>query len=148
MNPKPVVVTGLTDRPVDVSGLVDRIRRPDCGGVVVFEGSTRSPSEGKTVLQLEYEAYEDRARKQLDELAQEAASRWGLGGVLAIHRTGLVPIGETSVLVAAAAPHRAEAFEAARWLIDTLKAEVAIWKKEIFEGGGAWVGTEAVGADE
>jgi len=148
MNPRPVVLTGLSDQPLDVHELVDAIRRADCGGLAVFEGTTRSPSEGKAVLQLEYEAYEERARKQLEELAQEAARRWGLGGVLAIHRTGLVPIGETSVVVAASAPHRGEAFEAARWLIDTLKSEVAIWKKEIFEGGAAWVGSEAVAHDE
>ena len=114
----------------------------------MFEGMTRSASEGKRVLQLEYEAYEERAAKQLHELAIEATERWSLGGVVAVHRTGLVPIGESSVLVAASAAHRGEAFEAARWLIDTLKAEVAIWKKEIFESGAAWVGSERVGTEE
>jgi molybdopterin synthase catalytic subunit len=124
--------------------LVDRIRRSNCGGLVVFEGSTRSPSEGKTVLRLEYEAYEERARRQLDELAREATRRWDLGGVIAVHRTGVVPIGEPSIVVATVSPHRSEAFEAARWLIDTIKEQVAIWKKEIFADGSRWVGAETV----
>lgn len=137
-----MIVTGLQSEPIDVVALITRIRRPDCGGLVVFEGSTRSPSEGRHVERLEYEAWEERARRQLEALATEAMARWSLGGVVAIHRTGVVPIGEPSVLVAAAAPHRAEAFEAARWLIDTIKAECAIWKKEVFADGTAWVGVE------
>lgn len=136
----PVIVTGVQAEPLDAAALVSKIRRPDCGGLVVFEGSTRSPTDGRNVLRLEYEAFDKRAIAQLDAFAREAAAHWRLGGVVAVHRVGLVPIGEPSVLVAAAAPHRAEAFEAARWLIDTVKAEAAIWKKEIFEGGEAWVG--------
>lgn len=137
---EPVLVTGLTAEPLDEGGLVARIRRPDCGGLVMFEGSTRSPSEGRTVVRLEYEAFDRRALAQLDAFAREAAARWDLGGVVAVHRVGVVPIGEPSVVVAVAAGHRAEAFEAARWLIDSIKAEAAIWKKEIFESGEAWVG--------
>jgi molybdopterin synthase catalytic subunit len=138
----PAIVTGLSEGPLDVEALTSSIRRADCGALVVFEGTTRSPSEGRVVTRLEYEAYEERVVAQLRALATEAASRWGLGGVVAMHRTGIVPIGEPSVLVACAAPHRGEAFEAARWLIDTIKADAAIWKKEIFEDGEAWVGTE------
>jgi molybdopterin synthase catalytic subunit len=136
----PVVITGISPEPIDVAGLVARIRRPDCGGLVVFEGTTRSPSEGRAVLRLDYEAFDKRAIAQLDSFAREAAERWGLGGAIAVHRVGVVPIGEPSVVVAASAKHRAEAFEAARWLIDTVKAEAAIWKKEIFADGEAWVG--------
>lgn len=134
------LITGLSEEALDVAALVARIRAAECGAVVVFEGSTRSPNEGRTVLRLEYEAYEARAEKQLRELAEEAVARWDARGVVAMHRTGTVPIGEPSVLVAVATPHRVEAFEAARWLIDTLKAEVAIWKKEIFDDGEAWAG--------
>ncbi len=142
-----MIVTGLSSEPLDVAALVARIRRPDCGGVVVFEGSTRSPSEDKEVQQLSYEAYESRATAQLEQLARDAMERFGVRGVLAMHRTGDVPIGEPSVVVACAAPHRAEAFEAARWLIDTLKQEVAVWKKEIFtDGSASWVGGERTGA--
>lgn len=138
----PIVVTAVTGEPIDVAALVASIRRPECGGLVAFEGSTRSPSEGKHVERLEYEAWVDRATKQLDDLARQAADTYGLGGVVAVHRTGVVPIGEPSVLVAASSPHRAQAFEAARWLIDTIKEQASIWKKEIFEDGEAWVNVD------
>lgn len=136
----PILVTGLSAQPLDVAGAVARIRRDDCGGLVAFEGSTRSPDDGAIVQRLDYEAYEERAEKQLDQIAREAVRRFDLGGAVALHRTGAVPPGEPSVLVAAAAPHRAEAFEAARWLIDTIKAEVAVWKKQVTAEGEAWVG--------
>lgn len=137
----PVIVTAVIPAPIDAASLLARIRRPDCGGLVSFEGSTRSPDDGRDVLELSYEAYESRALSQLDAIAREAASRWGLGGVVAVHRIGLVAPGEPSVLVAACAPHRGEAFEAARWLIDTIKETVAVWKKEIFADGERWVGS-------
>lgn len=143
----PVIVTAVTAQPIDVATLVASIRRPECGGLVAFEGSTRSPSEGRHVERLEYEAWVDRAEKQIDELARTAAETYGLGGVVAVHRTGVVPIGEPSVLVAASSPHRAQAFEAARWLIDTIKEQASIWKKEIFDGGEAWVNVD-IGRDE
>lgn len=136
----PLIITGLQAEPIDVSSLVSKIRRADCGGLVTFEGSTRSPSDGKVVERLEYEAYEERATKQIADIAADAAQRWETGGIVAVHRTGVVPAGEPSVLVAVAAPHREEAFAAARWLIDTIKEQAAIWKKEIFEDGQAWVG--------
>jgi molybdopterin synthase catalytic subunit len=138
----PMVESGLSAEALDVPALTGRIRRPDCGALVTFEGTTRSPSDGRVVKLLEYEAYEGRATAQLRALAVEATQKWDLGGVVAMHRTGAVPIGEPSVLVACSAPHRGKAFEAARWLIDTIKADVAIWKKEIFEDGEAWVGTD------
>jgi len=138
----PTIVTALSEGPLDVPALTRGIRRPDCGALVTFEGTTRSPSEGREVRLLEYEAYETRALKQLRTLAEEAAEQFGLGGVLAVHRIGDVPIGEPSVVVACVAPHRAEAFEGARWLIDRIKADVAIWKKEIFADGEGWVGVE------
>ncbi|MGZ4104437.1 MAG: molybdenum cofactor biosynthesis protein MoaE [Actinomycetota bacterium] len=137
-----MIVTGLQGEPLDVQALVRAIRTPECGAVVTFEGTTRSPSEGKTVLRLEYEAFDARAEMQLRAFAEDAVARWGLGGVVAIHRVGIVPVGEPSVVVACAAGHRAEAFEGARWLIDKIKAEAAIWKKEIFEDGEAWTGAQ------
>lgn len=135
-----IVVTGLSAEPLDVPSLVARIRRPECGAIVVFEGTTRSPSEGREVVRLEYEAYEARAERQLRAFAEEVGERYGCAGVVAVHRTGVVPIGEPSVVVAAASPHRPEAFAAARELIDRVKAEAAIWKKEIFADGEAWAG--------
>jgi molybdopterin synthase catalytic subunit len=138
----PTIVTALKEGPLDVVALIRQIWRADCGAVVTFEGTTRSPNEGRAVKSLEYEAYEKRAEKQLRALAGEAATKFGLGGIVAVHRTGSVPIGEPSVVVAVAAAHRAEAFEGARWLIDRVKADVAIWKKEIFADGEVWVGVE------
>jgi molybdopterin synthase catalytic subunit len=138
-----IIVTALSEGPLDVVALIRQIWRADCGAVVTFEGTTRSPNEGRDVKSLEYEAYEDRARTQLHELAEDAAARFGLGGVVAVHRTGPVAIGEPSVVVACASAHRGEAFEGARWLIDRIKADVAIWKKEIFADGEAWVGVES-----
>jgi molybdopterin synthase catalytic subunit len=136
----PIIVTGIVDGPIVAAAHVDKIRRADCGGLAVFEGSTRSPSDGKVVHQLEYETWRERATQQLAEVAAEAVKRWDLGGAVAVHSSGVVPIGASSVVVAASAGHRDAAFAAARWMIDTLKAEAAIWKKEIFDDGEAWVG--------
>jgi len=135
-----VIVTGLSTEPFDVRALTEQIRREDCGALVVFEGTTRSPNSGEPVLSLSYEAWPERAEPQLRDLAQRAVQHWDLGGAVAVHRTGEVAPGETSVVVAASAPHRDEAFAAARWLLDTLKAELAIWKKEITARGETWVG--------
>jgi molybdopterin synthase catalytic subunit len=138
----PVIVTGLEHEPLDVNALVQGIRRPDCGGLVVFEGTARAQSEGRTVLRLEYEAYERRAIPQLRALAEEVAARFSLGGVVAVHRVGVVEVCQPAVVVAAAATHRAEAFAAAQQLIDRTKSEVAIWKKEVFaQGHASWVGS-------
>lgn len=138
----PVLVTGLEHGPLDVAALVQAIRRPDCGGLVVFEGTVRDQSEGRTVLRLEYEAYESRALAQLRALAEEVAERFGLGGAVAVHRVGVVDVCEPAVVVAAAATHRGEAFAAAQQLIDRTKSEVAIWKKEVFaQGHASWVGS-------
>jgi len=137
-----VVIVELSDGPLDVTGMIRRIVRDDCGAIVTFEGTTRSPSDGRVVRLLEYEAYEERALKQMRELANEAVEQFGLGGVVAAHRTGEVPVGQLSVVVSCVAPHREQAFEGARWLIDRIKADVAIWKKEVFDDGEAWVGVE------
>ena len=107
------------------------------GGIVTFEGATRSvddPQHGRLV-RLEYEAYDSMARRQLEHLAEVAVKRWGPGRIAILHRLGPVPPGETSVALATAFAHRKEAYEASRWLIDTLKVDVAIWKKDIFEDG-------------
>ncbi len=135
----PIVVTGIASARLDVASLVDRIRRADCGGLVVFEGTARSPNEGRDVVFLEYEAYEERAAEQLDAFAREVAERYGCGGVLAVHRAGRVEVSEPAVVVAASAPHRGEAFDAARALIDRVKSEAYIWKKEVFADGFEWV---------
>jgi molybdopterin synthase catalytic subunit len=139
---EPTVIVALSDWPLDVSGMIRQIVRDDCGAIVTFEGTTRSPSDGRVVRLLDYEAYEERALKQMRAFANEAVERFGLGGVAAAHRTGEVPVGHVSVVVSCVAPHREQAFEGARWLIDRIKADAAIWKKEVFDDGEAWVGVE------
>jgi molybdopterin synthase catalytic subunit len=138
----PIIVTMLSAQPLDIVGLIRQIWRDDCGAIVTFEGTTRSPSDGKIVRLLEYEAYEERAAAQLKKLADEAVETFDLGGVVAAHRTGVVPVGQVSVLVSCVAAHRDQAFDGARWLIDRIKDDAAIWKKEIFEDGERWVGVD------
>jgi len=115
---------------------------PDLGGIVSFEGATRVEADGQhgRLVRLDYEAYESMARRQLERMAAEAMGRWRLGRIAVVHRLGPVPVTETSVMIAVAAPHRVESFEACRWLIDGLKSNVPIWKMDVFEDGFArWV---------
>ena len=114
--------------------------RPHCGAVVLFTGTVRDHAEGRPgVTALEYEAYEEEVCPRLTAIVAEARRRWPvLGRVAALHRVGSLDVGDTSVLVVASAPHRAEAFDAARFCIDTLKATVPIWKRETWEGGSDW----------
>ncbi|MGI8493683.1 MAG: molybdenum cofactor biosynthesis protein MoaE, partial [Acidimicrobiales bacterium] len=116
------------------------VARPDCGAVVVFSGFVRDHSEGRPgVSELEYEAYSEQVEPRLGALATEARQRWpALGRVLLWHRSGRLSVGEVSVVVAISAPHRDDAFEAARWAIDALKATMPIWKRERWEGGEGW----------
>jgi molybdopterin synthase catalytic subunit len=113
---------------------------PGCGAVVTFSGTTRDHAEDRTgVTLLEYEAYEEHVVARLERIAAGARSRWpDLGRLVLLHRLGAVPLGETSVLVVASAPHREEAFAAARFAIDELKATVPIWKREHWPGGSDW----------
>lgn len=135
----PLLVAGLRAAPFDVEALVDSVRRDDCGGLVVFEGTTRTPNHGHEVLALDYEAWEDRTPAQLEQIVAEVAARHGLGGAVGVHRTGPVPVGGTAVVVVAAAAHRDAAFAGARELIDRIKAEAWIWKKELRADGEVWV---------
>jgi molybdopterin synthase catalytic subunit len=131
---------GLTDEPIPVGRAVAWAERPYCGAVVLFTGTVRDHAEGRPgVSELEYEAYEEEVVPRLAAIASEARARWdGLGRIAVLHRVGPLSVGETSVLIAVSAPHRAEAFEAARFCIDTLKATVPIWKRETWEGGSDW----------
>jgi molybdopterin synthase catalytic subunit len=128
----------VTAEPLDADAVIARVAGPDAGAVVVFLGTVRNHSQGKSIVRLEYEAYEPMATRQLERIATEGAPP---GARLAIaHRTGTLPPGTTSVVVAAAAPHREEAFAACRAAIERIKTDVPIWKKEVAEGGEAWVG--------
>jgi MoaE-MoaD fusion protein len=133
----------ITDGPITVDPILRAVADPRAGAVVLFLGIVRDNARGRHVQSLEYEAYETLARREMEKIAATIAARWPVTRVAMIHRTGHLEVGEASVVVGVSAPHRAEAFEAARFAIDTLKLTVPIWKKEIWEGGEAWVGSGA-----
>jgi molybdopterin synthase catalytic subunit len=118
------------------------IKRGEDGAAVVFEGVVRDNTRGRRTLYLDYEAYEDMAMKQMEELTGQALSRFSIRDVAVVHRLGRLEIGETSVLIVVASAHRAAAFDACRWLSDSLKRTVPIWKKEYFEDGVVWADGE------
>jgi MoaE-MoaD fusion protein len=127
---------------IDTDAVVRRLKQPQDGGVVAFDGIVRNNTRGRPTLYLDYEAYEAMAITQMESLATEARSRFEVRGVSIMHRLGRLEIGETSVLIVVAAAHRGAAFEACRWIIDTLKKTVPIWKKEYFEDGAVWADGE------
>ncbi|MEA2683576.1 MAG: hypothetical protein QOK05_1904 [Chloroflexota bacterium] len=132
--------TALTREPIAVGALSAGLSGLADGAIATFIGVVRDNQDGRRVTHLEYEAHEPMAEKQLANLAQTARERWGLSTVQLQHRLGSLTLGEVSVFVGVASSHRAEALEACRWLIDTLKAEVPIFKKEFFADGGVdWV---------
>jgi len=128
----------LTRDTIRAEPLVAAAKHGEDGAVVVFDGIVRNHSRGRRTLYLEYEAYEEMAQRQMRELAEQAIARFGVRHVSLVHRLGRLEIGESSVLIVVASAHRAQAFEANRWLIDTLKQTVPIWKKEIFVDGAVW----------
>ncbi|MFH1142036.1 MAG: molybdenum cofactor biosynthesis protein MoaE [Chloroflexota bacterium] len=132
----------LTRKPLDSEAITATVHRDANGGLVTFLGTTRNETDGRRVLHLEYEAYEDMAEKMLARIAQEISKRWGITDVSIAHRFGRLEIGEVSLVVAVASPHRSEAFAACQYVVDRIKQDVPIWKKEVFENGEVWVGTE------
>jgi molybdopterin synthase catalytic subunit/molybdopterin converting factor small subunit len=132
----------ITDRPIQLDRLLGATADPGSGAVVVFLGVVRDNARGRRVDHLEYEAYDTLARREMEGIAEAIAARWPGARVAMIHRTGRLGVGEASVAISVSAPHRAEAFEAGRFAIDTLKQTVPIWKKEVWDGGEAWVGAE------
>jgi MoaE-MoaD fusion protein len=139
----PVVSVGLQREPIDAEALTRQAKVAEDGAVVVFEGIVRNNSRGRRTLHLDYEAYEEMALAKLDALAYEARERFGVRFVGMVHRLGRLEIGETSVVIVVSSAHRAEAYEASRWLIDTLKKTVPVWKKETFEDGAVWADGES-----
>ena len=122
--------------------IVPSLEKPEDGAIVVFDGVVRNHSRGRQSLYLDYEAYEEMALKELRRLAEEAKAKFPIRNVALVHRLGRLQIGESSVLIAVYAGHRAAAFDACRWLIDTLKRIVPIWKKEYFADGAVWADGE------
>lgn len=131
---------GLCDGPVPVVDVLQWASRPDCGGTVVFSGTVRNHSEGRPhVTQLTYEAYDEEVEPKLASIAAEARRRWpDLGRLAIVHRVGTLEVGDVSVAIVASAPHRAEAFAAARFAIEAVKKTVPVWKRERWEGGEDW----------
>jgi molybdopterin synthase catalytic subunit len=129
----------LTRASIDTALLGASVATSKDGAVATFNGVVRDHHDGRAVLWLEYEAHEEMAQKQISALIEEARRRWPVSAVAIRHRLGRLEIGETSVAIAVAAAHRAEALEACRWLIDTLKAQVPIFKKEAYADGATWV---------
>ncbi len=131
----------LQGESIEAGPVVSFITDPDAGGIAVFLGTTRAEmADGKSLVALDYDAYAEMAVKQMEDLAARARERWPICRLAILHRIGRVNLAEPSVIIGVSTGHRAEAFEACRWIIDTLKAEVAIWKKEIWEDGtSSWV---------
>ncbi len=135
----------LTHAPIHLDPLIRQVQRHADGAVVTFLGTVRETSEGRRVVSMEYHAYEPMAARELEAIRAEVRERWGLEGVAIVHRLGHLQLGEVSVAIVVASPHRADAFEACRHAIERIKAVVPIWKKEHFaEGDEAWVPGVAV----
>lgn len=129
----------ITSDKLDSQACTDAVTHEGAGGIVVFVGTVRNATKGKTVLHLDFEAYEKMALKEMQKIADQAIERWSLYDMVIHHRTGKVAIGEEAVVIACSSAHRKEAFQACEFAIDTLKETVPIWKKEIFEDGEVWV---------
>jgi molybdopterin converting factor subunit 1 len=142
----PAPIVALVNEPIDSASLAAEIKQGEDGAVVVFDGIVRNNTRGRRTLFLVYEAYEEMALRQMRTLAEEAIAVHGARQVALVHRLGRLEVGETSVLIAVSSAHRAQAFAASRWLIDTLKKTVPIWKKEHFEDGEVWADGEMGGA--
>lgn len=137
----------MTEEPIDVAAAIDLVQGPENGANAVFLGTVRraAAADGHTdhdVLELEYEAHQELAEERLRAICTAAGSRWDVRRAVAIHRTGRCLLGETTVVIACGAPHRQDALEACRWIIDSVKTTVPIFKREVYEDGTAWVSPE------
>jgi molybdopterin synthase catalytic subunit len=132
----------LVRDPIDVTALVHHVRAPEDGAIVTFDGFVRNQSHNRATLYLDYEAYESMALAKMREIAAQLHEKYKIHRGAIVHRLGRLQIGETSVFIAVSAPHRAAAFDACRFAIDTLKRTVPIWKKEYFEDGAVWADGE------
>lgn len=133
-------MVSITTDPIDVAQVLQSVQSPLAGAEVLFVGTTREVTGDRRTESLDYEAYGDMAEKKMAELEAEARGRWPLVGCAIVHRVGRVVVGEASVAIAVSSPHREDAFAAGKWLIDTLKQVVPIWKKENWaDGNSQWV---------
>jgi len=130
----------LSEEPLSVDDAVREVASPEAGAIATFVGTTRSHARGREVVRLEYEAYEGMAEAEMERIAAELRERYALVEIAIHHRVGVVDVGETSVVIAVSAAHRSDALSACRDAIDTLKATVPLWKKEVYAGGEKWIG--------
>ena len=129
----------IGSQPLDVTAIAATVATAQCGAVATFVGVVRNQNAGRRVLWIDYEAYAPLARTTFEKIGHEAAERWPAAAIAIHHRTGRVAIGEASVVVAAASPHRAETFAACRYAIERVKQIAPVWKHEHFEGGDVWI---------
>jgi len=129
----------ISSEALNIQDCIEWVMLPESGGIDVFIGTVRNATKGKAVLRLEFEAYEKMALAEMRKIAASVLERWPLQKLLIHHRTGVLAVGEVPVVIAVSAAHRDAAFEACRYVIDTLKQTVPIWKKEVFEDGEVWV---------
>jgi molybdopterin synthase catalytic subunit len=128
--------------PIDLNELVDYASDPEAGAIVPFIGTTRNNNEGRKVIALDYDGYPEMAEKELARIGAEAKNKWPICKMAIVHRLGPVQIGEASVIIVVSSAHRDAAFAASRFAIEEIKKTVPIWKKEVFEGGEVWIGTQ------
>ncbi len=138
------MICEITTDPIDAAALVAAAQTDEAGAVSVFHGVVRNHNLGRRVLYLEYDAYPPMAERKMREIAEEVRARWPVTGIAMRHRTGRLEIGEPSVIIAVASPHRGDAIAACHYAIDRLKAIVPVWKKEVFEGGEQWLEGTAI----
>ena len=129
----------ITDRPIDPSHVIDLVKTPDSGAINVFVGTVRNSAKNRDVKELEFEAYDTMAIKEIDKIIAQAKQKWPISAMAIYHRVGVLGIGDIPVVIAVSTPHRQQGFEACQYAIDTLKETVPIWKKEIFTDGEQWV---------
>ena len=133
----------VTNQALQLQELVDFVTDPEAGAIATFIGTTRNHNEGRKVIALDYEAYPEMAEKELVRLGAEAKKKWPICRMAIVHRIGPVQITEPSVMIAVSAAHREAAFAACRFAIEEIKKTVPIWKKEVYEGGAIWIGTQS-----
>jgi molybdopterin synthase catalytic subunit len=132
----------VINQPIDLNELVRFVTDPEAGAVATFIGTTRNNNEGRKVIALDYEGYTEMAEKELRRIGEDAKTKWPICRIAITHRLGPVQIGEASVIIAVSSAHRDAAFAACRFAIEEIKKAVPIWKKEVFEGGEVWIGTQ------
>ena len=138
----------LTDQVINAAVLRSAVQRPEAGATIVFEGVTRNHHDGRTVVRLEYEAYSGMAESEMARIGRVVQEQWPDARLAIVHRVGVVPVGEVSVVIATRAPHRDEAYAANRFAIDSLKETVPIWKKEVYSDGSVWKANQEVVDDD